>query len=144
MLKEYVQRRVASCQDDDGTRATFVRGTGWFLPLDEEQARCIHNATTVGNATEEGNRLLFLLARGSQPHAVVRVTESSRHRYRENTPHGLGRTARGRTSGRDERSEEGRKRKRKRKKAKRGRPQRECTGNRIGVVRNIIYTVGLS
>ena len=47
-------------------RESHVRpGHGLVLPLDEEQAPgCIHNATTTGDATEEGKRLL-LLARAS-------------------------------------------------------------------------------
>ena len=47
-------------------RESHVRSEhGLVLPLDEEQAPgCIHNATTTGNATEEGKRLL-LLARAS-------------------------------------------------------------------------------
>lgn len=64
-----------------------------------------------------------------------------------NTHHGRGKEQADEEGGKGRRGARGgdERRKRKRKKAKRGRPQRECTGNRIGVVQNIIvYTVRVS
>lgn len=88
----------------------------------------------------KGKGLLLLAV-----HAVVRITERLRHRYTRGThTTAVEKSRQARTVARGERRGEER-RKRKRKKAKRGRPQREWTGNRIGVVRNIIaYTVRVS